>query len=61
MLFQHDTQESVHGAAAACDLLQDVHATLFLLKGAFDGINLPANTADSVDKFLLALERVTHD
>ncbi|OCS52463.1 hypothetical protein BEK68_02835 [Ralstonia pickettii] len=48
VVFQHHGQQAIHGASAACDLLQYGGASLLLLQGALDGIELAANPANAV-------------
>src|SRR5690348_10150420 len=61
MVFQHHGQQTVHGAAGGGDLLQKIDAAALLLDGAFDGVQLPLEAADAVQKLLLLLCDMTHD
>ena len=58
MILDHLQHKPIHGAASGGNKLQDVGAAAFLLEGAFDRLDLPADSSHPIEKFDLLASRM---
>lgn len=61
VILKHDCQQAIHGAAATRDLLQNLAALSLAFQCSRDGINLPFDAANPVEKLLLLANCMTHE
>ena len=60
MILKYLQHKSIHGASGGGNELQDIRAAAFLLEGAFDRLDLPADSPHPIEKFGLLASRMGH-
>lgn len=60
VVFQHDSQQAIHRAAAARNELQHIIAAALVLDCALDGFDLPLDAAHAIEQRLLLANCMAH-